>query len=241
MLQALFGDNLIRGFLFSIIATGFGWLLNEASQFIRARGDDKRSVKRVLFNLLEVHYLFLRVDLDKVLDMVVGKVLVQLPREQQTPQVKEGIKSFYSSTLKTLLKDELGSRVMKAKAGYEASVNELASIDPVSAFRLSGKTFILYQFDLIENWFGNVKEMHPNHASQIEKSASIAMDAIKPPVTKEDLEELEDSIREVAFEAGIITWIKTRKQVRKSKKFIEVDIEKKLDSMMAMLKNQPST
>ena len=192
-------DKIFWGFIFSAIGILFGWTLNQMGQWFRTREEDKKNLKTVLFNLLEIYFLFIRSDFDKIIKQVTNKVFDKLPIDQRSEEGKVIIYQLYQGIATTYLKPDLIEEIKSVQENYKNAIKTLASIDPITAYYLSGKTEIMKHFDSAENWFDNMKEQFPDDEEQINFVANKAIDFIKPDILNDVLDDLEDDITNIAF------------------------------------------
>jgi len=118
-------------FISSLICIGFGWFLNETSQWFRLRKEDKKKLKQVLYSLLETFYLFSLSYPEyykDVIDSVSRKVIEMFPKKIQTEEIKNYLSSFYFDILKGILKPVWINRLSEIKNNYQLSINELSKI-----------------------------------------------------------------------------------------------------------------
>jgi hypothetical protein len=235
-------DKLIWGFIFSAIGIVFGWTLNQLGQWFRGRQEDKKNLKFVLFNLLETYFIFVRSDLEKFAKKIADKVHAKIPKEQQTEEGRKFMQTLYSSVLMNYLKPDLKKDLKIVQENYYNSIKTLATIDPLTAYYLSGKSNILELFDTIQGLFDSVKEQYPAEHSEIEKSTQQAMEIIKPDLFHSTLSDLEKDIRTVAWKISPWTWYGSTKAINRVKtnadKTIDKEIDKFLDKLTPLLGGQ---
>lgn len=154
-------DKLIWGFIFSVTGIAFGWTLNQFGQWFRGRQDDKKNLKLVLFNLFELYFLLHRSDLDKFISKIADKVLTKIPIEQQTEEARQYLRNIYLTIFNGTLLPDFQKDVQIAQESYNKAINNLASIDPLTAYYLSGKTTILEVSSVVEKLLETLKKRLP--------------------------------------------------------------------------------
>lgn len=224
-------DKIFWGFIFSAIGILFGWTLNQMGQWFRTREEDKKNLKTVLFNLLEIYFLFIRSDFDKIIKQVTNKVFDKLPIDQRSEEGKVIIYQLYQGIATTYLKPDLIEEIKSVQENYKNAIKTLASIDPITAYYLSGKTEIMKHFDSAENWFDNMKEQFPDDEEQINFVANKAIDFIKPDILNDVLDDLEDDITNIAFKINPYVWYKSKKAIKRLKTSGNEKIDKEIDNL----------
>jgi hypothetical protein len=144
-------NKILWGFIFSAVGIVFGWTLNQLGQWFRTRQEDKKNLKIVLFNLLETYFVFIRSDLDKYVQKITNKVHSIIPASEQTEETKVIMQTIYSGILTNYLKPDLLKEIKIIQENYQSSIKTLATVDPLTAYYLSGRTNILETFDTIED------------------------------------------------------------------------------------------
>ncbi len=224
-------DNLIWGFIFSIIGIAFGWGLNQASQWFSTRQQDKRSLKLVLYNLMETYNLFSKSDFDKYIEKITQQVFKRLSVNEQTVEVEQFMKEIYSSLAENYLKPDLLDDLDDIEDDYQNAIKELANIDPITAYRLSGKTTILDRFEDMSDIMEDFKQIFPSEADEIESGTKTILQQTRKQMLKEALSALEDDIREIAWKINIWEWWRAKRTVKYIKEKAEEEIDKKIDSL----------
>lgn len=226
-------DKILWGFIFSTIGIAFGWILNQAGQWFRTRQEDKKSLKQVIYNLLETYHWFLRCDFDAIAKLISKKIFATIPKEQQTPQTDAELNKFYLDFVVKYLKPEVLEKLGGIEDGYQSSINSLASIDPVTAFYLSGKTSVLEKLDLIEQWYIDLQNKNPFNADEIAQGRKIAMGIIRPDILDSELLDLENDILKLTLKVNPVMWWRTKKTVRLMKQSVTYDMEKKIEELIS--------
>lgn len=229
-------DKILWGFIFSAVGIIFGWTLNQLGQWFRTRQEDKKNLKIVLFNLLETYFIFIRSDLDKYIQKVTDKVHSKIPADEQTEDIKILIQTLYSGILTNYLKPDLLKEIKVVQENYQTSIKTLATIDPLTAYYLSGRTNILETFDTIEGMFDNVKEQFPTEHNEITLGANQAMNIIKPDIFKDTLVDLENDIKKIAWKINPYVWFNSRRAINRLTVNTNENLDKEIDKMFDKLK-----
>jgi len=222
-------------FIFSAIGIVFGWTLNQLGQWFRTRQEDKKNLKIVLFNSLETYFIFIRNDLDKVVQKVTDRVFEKIPQDQRTEGGKKIIHTIYSAIFTNYLKPELLEELKVIQKNYQNSIKTLASSDPLMAYYLSGKTNVIERFDTIQSWFDNLKEQFPNEGNEIELGAKQVLGVIKPDIVNQTLADLEKDIKNIAWKINPYVWYKSIRAVKQLKSNANEQLDKEIDELLNKL------
>lgn len=228
-------DKIDWTYITALISITFGWFLNELGQWFRTRQDDKKIKRRILYNLLETNFIFNQLDTSNIVELLTERILLRAPKHEQTGEVKQYLNKLYSGLIDGLIQDNVADNLESIEEKYTNAVDSLATIDPVTAYRLNGKTKIIETFDLLEDYYEEVKQQFPNDADEMQGAIEIATNSIKPEIIKEAIKDLEDEIRDIAFSIDIRTWYKVKQTLRSSKDRIRKDGVKKIDELLDKL------
>jgi hypothetical protein len=228
-------DKLDWTYISALISIAFGWLLNELGQWFRTRQDDKKVKRKILYNLLETNFIFHQLDTSNIYQLLTERILLRVPKHEQTDELKQQLNKVYLGLIDGLIKDNVADNLENIEEKYTSAVDSLAAIDPVTAYRLNGKTKILETFDLLEDYYEEVKQQFPNDLDEMQDAIEAATNAIKPEFIKDALNDLEDEIRDIAFSVDIRTWFKVRKTLKYSKERLRKDDVKKIDELLDKL------
>lgn len=229
-------DRIFWGFIFSAVGIVFGWTLNQLSQWFRTRQEDKKNLKIVLFNLLEIYFIFIRSDLDKYVQKVTDKVHALIPLDEQSEESKQFMQTLYSGILTNYLKPDLLNEIKVVQENYQNSIKTLATIDPLTAYYLSGKTNILETFNTIEGMFENMKEQFPTEHNEIQTVVNKTINIIKPDIFKDTLADLEKDIKKIAWEINPYVWFKSKHAIVRLKVNTNEHLDREINKMFDKLK-----
>ena len=228
-------DKISTGLIFSALGIAFGWTLNQIGQWIRTRQEDKKNVKVVLFNLLETYFLFIRSDLDKFNQKITDKIQAKIPKEEWTEELKSFMNSFYVGIVTEYLKPELSQELKRIRLSYQESINTLATIDPITAFYLSGKSNVLDYFDFIEDWLQSLNIEFPTEQNQIEIGTQQVLGVLKPEILNDSLSELEEDISRVAWKINPYVWLRSKRIIKRLKANANKEIDEKIDELFGKI------
>ena len=230
-------DKIIYGFIFSIVGIVVGWFLNQIGQWFKVRSDQKKTLKFVLFNLLETYHLFSKSDFDSFTKKISSKVKSYIPSNEQTIATETYIDQIFSDLVTNYLKPRLLSELNEIENDYKNSILSLAEIDPITAYYLNGKSSILERFEQMESWMKMLEYQNPNDAQEIKKSSKLVMEIIKPNMFTETQTELEKDIKKIAFKINPVVWYNSGKAIKRVKENLSKEIDKEIDEIFDKLKS----
>ena len=117
-----------------------GFVMGQLADYLRANREDKRVLKQLLFNQLDLWVEMKRADVETLVPMLVQKFQqALLKRGAQQDQVK-AMFDVSLTPLILLLKQIKLAAPEKIKDRYQESVNQLAKVDPLLAYQLRWTT-----------------------------------------------------------------------------------------------------
>lgn len=228
-------DTIFWGFIFSAVGIAFGWFLNELGQWFKTRKEDKKIKNQILYNLLEINFVFNQLETSEITQLLADRILVRIPKEEQTEELKQSLNQFYSEIIGELLEDNVNEKLEIIEAKYSKALDDLATIDPITAYRLNGKTNIMQSFDILHDYFDAVKKQFPGEEEIIQDQINSTIYSLKPEVIKEAISDLEDEIKDLALSINPWIWFKVRKTLQSSKDRIRNEGAKKIDKLLDKL------
>jgi len=215
----------------SLICIGFGWFLNETSQWFRLRKEDKKKLKQVLYSLLETFYLFTLSHPEyykDVIDSVSRKVIGMFPKEIQTEEIKNYLNTFYFDILKEVLEPAWINRLPEIKNNCQLSINELSNIDPILAYQISGNTSIFEYFKEMETLLKEFKGFLEKNTTS-SNVVQLLTDKVKSTLFNEAINDLENDIRKIAWKINPVVWYNSQKTIKYRKETIKKESKEKID------------
>lgn len=220
------------GALFSV---AFGWFLNELGQWIRTRKEDKKVKNQILYNLLETNFILNQLVTSELTQILTDRILFRVPKEEQTEDLKLYLNHCYSEIISSLLEDNIAEKIENIEAKYTIAVDNLASIDPITAYRLNGKTNIMQSFDLLHDYFEEAKEYFPGDEELLQNQITTTINFLKPEIIKEAISDIEVEIKVIALSINPWIWFKVRNTIQTSKNRIRNEGAKKIDELLDKL------
>lgn len=226
-------EKLDWGFISALISVAVGWFLNELSQWFRVRKEDKRIKKEVLFNLLETHFTLRRIDMSEYVTLVTDRVMALYPEEQRTEKFRKELLGFYTQTAKQMIKMIISDKQEILVAKYTNAIDNLAKIDPITAYRLNGKANVMQVFEAIEASLSSaLTDLVGQQQQEVQSQLSQAMDYIKPNMLTETIDDLEDELISIGWSINPIIYYKIRSTLKKYRKDKQKETKETVDKLI---------
>ncbi|WP_321375626.1 hypothetical protein [uncultured Draconibacterium sp.] len=230
-------DNVLLGLIVSIVGIVIGWMLNQFSQWFRARKEDKKKLKEILYHLLELYNLFHRSDVNKFIGIVKEVVLSKIPKSQQSDELMKLMDKVYGNIAEQFVKPEILHKLKIQLENYENSIKSLASVDPVLAYYISSKNNINQTFSELESVYDRLENEYDQHRQDIATGKEMAFNVLKPSLHEENLKEIEKQITKIAWKVNPVVWLKSKKVIsrvmHRRNRNLKVELEKYMDAMLA--------
>lgn len=178
--------------LLPIFTLLLGWGFAEFGKFSSNKKSDKKKLKKLLFNLLELRWLLMReMNLNIVLTEHLDRLKDRFMTEFGADAINgsEHLKHFIIH----LLKDQIiqPDKIRDIEDKIDITIIELSEIYPVFAYELSGTYKIKEKLDSAQQYFENVTKQYGEFPNEIQ-------DWIEPKLSSELIEELDSHIESIA-------------------------------------------
>jgi len=140
-------------FLFTLGGLCMGWALTQATEWLRRKDGYRRTYKEVLSYLLDFYHLLqvLRADVKPALRQLLAKMAAERGEQLTGDELEARATDYSFEQLQQRMESLIGPRLIELKAGYGATVQKLASIDPVMAYSLRNQDDFLSILDQIRD------------------------------------------------------------------------------------------
>jgi hypothetical protein len=225
--------NINWTFIITILSVSLGWILNELSQWFRIRQSDKKIKKQILFNLLETNNIFRKLDTKEFEKIYTERVLIRIPENEHTEELKSVFEYIFSQLINGLFQGNVAESLKEIETKYSIAVENLASIDPITAYHLSGKTKILDSFNLIQTGLDDFKKILSEDDQEIQNQIDASFHSlVKPDIIKEAISDLELEILKIARSIDLFTWYKLKRSFKGTSERDRKEIELKIDELL---------
>ena len=223
----------------TLVSIVIGWFLNELTYHFRTRGEEKKQLKEVLFNLLEMWYLIELTNTDFVktlIDMLINKLNDKFPEIQNNKDISIQLRPTCQQMLHELMPPVVPQNIEKIKERYQCTVDSLSKIDPLMAYRLSGNPEIFNYLSTIDERLEKMKNVIKNIDASADASELESINTFKPVIIEKAIKIFEKDISAISRKISLLTWIKTKRKLRKTNEVIFKEANKKIDEMLDNLK-----
>jgi hypothetical protein len=210
-----------------------GWLLNQASQWFRARIEDKKVFKQLLYNLLEIHHRCIRLENNNFSKKILEYIKKSIPGGIMPKEAEEQFHTIFTAVIADQIKPKLIEELKEMEAQYQKSVSDLAKVDPILSFYLSGKAILLPRIEEYLDVVGDSVSSKIPDTNQSEVSG--VMHKMKPNILQKLTKELEDDAKSVALKVNVFLFFKTKKTLIRARKQLDENPDQEFNEFMDSL------
>jgi len=221
-----------------------GFLLTQVGNYLQSYREDKRVLKQVLFNQLDIWVEMKKADVETLVPLLIEKFRAALlKRGAQADQV-DNMMSVPLAPLITLIKSLKLASPENLKDRYQESVNQLAKVDPLLAYQLSGKPQTDFN-EVIDTFIGRTVEFEGKKIEEVSSDQTISFftSFIREYSQQKILSGMEKDILAVAGRISYLTRFRTRRRLNeltlKLSEGAEDYIGKFLDSLTQHIVQNP--
>jgi transcriptional regulator NrdR family protein len=175
------------------VVTGslLGWFLTELSNFFRFNSEIKRTVNKVIFNLLNIRFELKKLDNAGVSEAIINKMHEKMGDPLPSYDVNK-ITEIINTESKELLEFNALESLEEISKQFSDVLQEFAKIDPIGAYRLSDEAKIFRKIDDLEDYLDAVRKKYGS-AIPDEVFSDLQI-YLKEKVFKESIHSLEKEI-----------------------------------------------
>lgn len=213
-----------------------GFLLSQLGDYLRATREDKRVLRQVLFNQMDIWVEIKKADVETLLPLLLEKFHQGLLKRGAPSTEVNAVFANVLGPLIELFKSLKLAAPENLKERYQDSVNQLAKVDPLLAYQLSGRP----RTDLNE-----IVDTFIEKASQLE--AETTQNGSNPEAVfrfssfiktyglKKMLGNMEADLMDVARAIGYLTKRRIRRRVNELTIRLSEDVEDIVDQFLDSL------
>jgi hypothetical protein len=218
-------------YVIPVITLLIGWW----AKMLQTRHEDNKSINRVLFNLLTIHYYVSRADTSRLLKLLVNIARKQFPEIPNNEQAEIILNTFAERLMPRLLAEMFDFKMMEKT--YKESIESLALLKPVIAFRLEGNTNFIKLCQTIGDYPSIFKKELAGDASQTELNIRMA-NKVKSEFFSRGLAALEIDLINLSGEINWYHKFKMKKRLVDAKRNEEKELNEKINEFIDKMKPQ---
>jgi hypothetical protein len=213
-----------------------GFLMSQLGDYLRTTREDKRVLKQVLFNQLDIWVEMKRADVETLVPLLVSKFQQALLRRGVQQDQVNAMFAISLTPLIGLLKGIKLAAPERLKERYQESVNQLAKIDPLLAYQLSGRPQIDFN-ETVDTFIQKAVELEGEQSRVASTSNAVAYFSsfIKGYGQHRILSNMETDIIDVAREISYLTAFRTRRVIQQLTVRLADEADKYIDQFLDSL------
>ena len=221
-----------------------GFLMGQLSDYLRATREDKRVLKQVLFNQLELWVEMKRADVETLVPMLIEKFQQALLKRGARQDQVNTMFDIPLSPLIDLLKEIKLAAPERVRERYQDSVTHLAKIDPLLAYQLGGRPQTDFT-ETVDAFIEKAVELEDESARLPRTTTAVShfSSFIKAYSQRRMLTNMENDIVDVARRISYLCAFRPRRTIRVLTVALAEDTEKYidqfLDSLIGFVATQP--
>jgi hypothetical protein len=182
-----------------VITLIFGFGLSEFGKYFSDRKNERKKLKKLLFNLLELRWLLKQeIDLNKSITEYIERIKKRLT-EEFGGEVAEGAE-YFKPIITEILKKSLvkPEKIVEIESNIDTTIIELSEIYPIFAYELTGKFKIKEKLDNAERYFETIS----NKVEEFGEFPSQIKNWIEPKISTELISEFDEYVKAIAKKIG---------------------------------------
>jgi hypothetical protein len=189
--------------------TLIGAALTSSGFILKRKLEQLSTLKLVLFQLLEIHHSTHRAtnfNMQEYIETYRNAVIEVFPDEDMN-NFDKNIAPNITSLLRPIFSSMLQGNTESLLKSYDTAIEQLASITPFLAYKMSGNSKVKEILASIDNYFDNIPNLIGIDTAAAESpTISFVTTHIKGVVAKEILLDIEADISSIALSCGPVTF-----------------------------------
>ncbi|MGY5351135.1 hypothetical protein ACXGQW_00940 [Wenyingzhuangia sp. IMCC45533] len=225
--------------IFPILTLFFGWGLSEYGKYNLEQKNDRKKLKKVIYNLLELRWLLKKdIELEKEILKYFEYFIIKYSKEigeidkADSEIVFKKIMPVISENLKNKTDNNL--KYGKVEINMDKTIEELSEIDPIFAYKLEGKHQVRKKLNQTENYINDIEKSLINEFSESDLTIN---NWIKPRLETELIKQLEISILDIAKRINKKTKLEIVKLFKEKKIEENIELNDLIDEFIQKIKN----
>ncbi|MCB9164012.1 MAG: hypothetical protein H6592_06215 [Flavobacteriales bacterium] len=230
-------DDLTKGFVFTALGIVLAWILSAVSDLTKHRYQRKRGLRRVVFQLLELDHILKSTRPDDGIDKYAEKAFTLMSPIEQANMPLADLKNILTTEIQRINLAMVQVNLVDMKAAYEETIGELSFIDPISAYRLKGRTKVLEFLDHVKGEVDGMVRKYGGSAMDVHVIGHVMDKQAVPMRLEDDIKTLEEHLRRTAWRAGWVLGFRVWRRLTRADN-PDQEIGAKIDAILAALKDQ---
>lgn len=211
-----------------------GWYLSEFGKFSSEKKNDKKKIKKLLFNMLELRWLIRKeLNLKNEISNYFKKMKLKFPNEFSMTSQNE-LNQLQNIISEAIKKTFDSSRIKEIEKNIDSTVNELAEIYPIYAFELIDTYKIKKRLDNIETYFEEVQRNTDEKALEFKEW-------LEPKISFDLLQELDHQIIVIARKIDKKTEREILRKFYKNSKEESDEFDSIMDELKEKIKSEQNS
>ena len=199
------------------VILGFG--LSERAKIWSDKRQDKRKLKRLLFYLLELRFLFIK-EFNAQKEI---KEFYERAEEKLKSEFGENTKSeieIAKPIVERIIKNNLGgnNKINLLEENIDSVIDDLAEVFPILAYELSGKHNIKERINIIDNYISDATDHFGDMPLDLKEW-------LKPKITDNLISDLDETIKKISEKIDKDLWQHSTNKIANMDKNEDGDME----------------
>lgn len=201
------------------VLTGFGgiilgFLLSQLGDYLRVSREDKRVLKEVLFNQLDIWVELKKADVETLLPLLLEGFQQGLLKRGAQPADVDAMFAIALAPLIEIFHSLKLAAPDNLKVRYDESVTQLAKVDPLLAYQLSGRPRTDLN-EIVDRFLEKATQLESERLQINSSAAAVAQFSsfVKTYGLRKMLDNMEEDIVDVAGRIGYLTKRRTRRRL----------------------------
>jgi hypothetical protein len=211
----------------ALVGIVIGALAKELGVMFQGYREDKRVLKRVLYNQLDIWFEIKRADIGPLIPIYLQKLSETLQSLGIPAETIAQLRETDFSPLFAIARSLRMGEPEKLFERYQNSINDMASVDPILAYRISGRPEYEHLQERLEAFVRKVEEVAVQETADVQQSNFINFlkSQYHERIFQQTLDAMEKDILRVSTKIHLWTRHRAAQQIKRLKLMREQEIE----------------
>jgi hypothetical protein len=230
-----YGTQLIAGFI-AIIGILLGLFWTQFFAWRKYKREQKAALNHVLFHLLELFHFVSRNDFQKYIEVYIKKM------EERFGPIPDSDRKGVEDIIVGIIKEKISAlsdedEIKELENHYEASVKQVAYINPFMAYSLAGQSTRLKRLGMLGDYFDSLKDKFESE-EELVFLKQVLSNYTEEKFLHEIIEDIKESVLEVSKKISYFKYIKARKFFVKTDKSLSDDLDEEINMIVDQIEEQ---